>query len=304
MVRHILTILLVISLAMNIFLAVSYHPANPDVAALNDRMTTLEQQNSLLQSRIEEYNISSQNDKAQLDFYRMRLKDTNPFSAPGADAIVGSAELQGPAVMAAVHYTRNGPFVYQQVSENGSMLDISAEVGTGEGRVLVQTKPLMGVVFQDAANTAVHVASQRTGTNLSGSDVIFSINAPAEVPEVDGPSAGALMTILAISAINHRPLNTTITLTGTIDQTGHIGAIGGVIPKAQAAKDAGKTMLLLPQENSQLTTYVERSVNYGGFTARQQVPQNIDAKEYIEKNIGITVNYVGTVADLERIMFT
>jgi hypothetical protein len=298
MARHILAILLAISLAMNIFLAVSYHPANPDVSALNDRVAILERQNSLLQSRIDAYNISSQNDKAQLDLYRMRLQDTNPLSEAA-----GFAELQGPAVMAAVRYTRNGPFVYQQVTENGSMLDISAEVGTGEGRVLVQTKPLMGVVFQDAANTAVFVASQRTGTNLSGSDVIFSINAPAEVPEVDGPSAGALMTILAISAISHRPLNTSITLTGTIDETGHIGGIGGVIPKAQASKDAGKTMMLLPQENSQLTTYKERTVNYGGFTARQRVPLNVDAKEYIEKNIGITVNYVDTIADLERIMF-
>ena len=302
MVRHILTVLLVISLALNIFLAVSYHPVNPDVSALNDRVTTLEQQNSLLLNRIEASNISSQNDRIQLEYYRMRLQDTNPGSASGTDG-AGYAELQGPAVMAAVHYTRNGPFVYQQVTENGSMLDISAEIDSGEGRVLVQTTPLMGVVFQDAANTAVHVASQRTGTNLSGRDVIFSISAPAEVPEVDGPSAGALMTILAISAINHQPLNTTITLTGTIDQAGHVGAIGGVIPKAQAAKDAGKTMILLPRENSQLMTYAERTVNYGGFTARRQVPQNIDAKEYIEKNIGITVNYVDTVTDLERFMF-
>jgi hypothetical protein len=303
MVRHILTVLLAISLAINIFLVVSYHPANPDVAELNDRVSTLERQNSLLQSRIDAYNISSRNDKAQLDSYRMRLQNnTNPPSAPGTGT-TGSAELQGPAVMAAVHYTRNGPFIYQQVTENGSMLDISADVNAGEGRVLVQTKPLMGVVFQDAANTAVSVASQRTGTNLSGSDVIFSINAPAEVPEVDGPSAGALMTILAISAISHQPLNTSITLTGTIDEAGHIGGIGGVIPKAQAAKDAGKTMLLLPQENSQLTTYEERTVNYGGFSARQRVPVNVDAKEYIEKNIGITVSYVDNITDLERIMF-
>ena len=298
MVRHILAILLAISLAMNIFFVVSYHPANQDASVLNDRVATLERENSLLQSRIDAFTLSSQDDRAQLDSYRVRLQNTNSSSGNA-----GFAELQGPAVMAAIHYTRNGPFVYQQVTENGSMLDISAEIGAGEGRVLVQTKPLMGVVFQDAANTAVAVASQRTGTDLSGSDVIFSINAPAEVPEVDGPSAGALMTILAISAINHRPLNISITLTGTIDGTGHVGAIGGVIPKAQAAKDAGKTMILLPQENNQITSYEDRTANYGGFTARQRVPVSIDAKEYIEKNIGITVTYVENITDLERIMF-
>ena len=36
-------------------------------------------------------------------------------------------------------------------------------------------------------------------------------------------------------------------MTGTIDQYGHVGAIGGVIEKAKAAKESGKTLFLLPK---------------------------------------------------------
>ena len=43
-------------------------------------------------------------------------------------------------------------------------------------------------------------------------------------------------------------------------------AIGGAVEKAQAAKEGGKTLFLIPEENSELVAYelVERKI--GGFT--------------------------------------
>lgn len=175
------------------------------------------------------------------------------------------------------------------------MMNISVEIRPGKGRVLVQTTPLMGVVFQDAANTAVYVAQDKTGKDLSGSDVIFSIEAPGEVPEVDGPSAGALMTLLVLSALENQTPRNDVTLTGTIDQYGNVGEIGGVIEKAKAAKENGKSLILLPERNSRLVQYTEKTSNYYGITVIEQVPQIIDAKEYIEKNVGIKVEYVGNI---------
>ena len=137
-------------------------------------------------------------------------------------------------------YERDGPFVTERIEEVGSLLNVSVEIVPGRGRVLVNTTPLMGEVFQDAANTAVYVAQKRTGRNLSASDSIVSIVAEDQVPAVDGGSAGALMTLLMISAIEGTPLDPDVILTGTIDQDGRVGAIGGVIEKASAAKEKGK----------------------------------------------------------------
>jgi len=68
--------------------------------------------------------------------------------------------------------------------------------------VLVQTAPLMGVLFQDAGNTAVLLAENKIGKSLSKSDVIFNINAKNQIPLIEGSSVGALMTLILISAIN------------------------------------------------------------------------------------------------------
>jgi hypothetical protein len=59
----------------------------------------------------------------------------------------GFAEIQAPAVMQKVEYIQDYPFVRQQVVEEGSMINMSVEIRPGEGRVLVQTKPLMGHRF-------------------------------------------------------------------------------------------------------------------------------------------------------------
>lgn len=83
--------------------------------------------------------------------------------------------------------------------------------------------------------------------------MIFSIDAGDKISEVDGPSAGALMTLLAISAIEKHPINGSLAMTGTINSDGHIGSIGKVVAKATAAKDQGKTLFLLPAENQLIT---------------------------------------------------
>jgi predicted S18 family serine protease len=175
---------------------------------------------------------------------------------------------------------------------------MSVEIRPGKGRVLVQTTPLMGVIFQDAANTAVFVAERESGRQLTSSDIIFSITARDEIPGVDGPSAGALMTLLTISAIENTPLNDSITLTGTIDTEGNIGEIGGVLEKAKAAEAGGKSLFLIPRENSELVTYKLVERKFGGFTVVSRQPEIVDAEEYIEKNVGINIEYVDTIDDV------
>jgi predicted S18 family serine protease len=184
------------------------------------------------------------------------------------------------------------------VVQKGSIMNISVEIMRGRGRVLVQTKPLMGVVFQGAANTAVAVAGNRTGFDLSESDVIFSIDSGDTISEVDGPSAGALMALLAISAIEKQPIDESLTLTGTIDSDGNIGAVGGVVAKATAAKENGKTLFLIPAENQLITPPVQLTTGTGIFDIPQQRQQQVDTRDYIGENIGITVRYVKTIDDV------
>ncbi|HEY9206649.1 MAG TPA: S16 family serine protease [Candidatus Methanoperedens sp.] len=298
MKSKILAVLLIISILGNIYLFFLTQPTQRDLQELQNRINSLEKTNVELSKQVNQDNISIQNYVSQLEVYRQRMANLESGLKSTPSNLQGFAELQAPAVMQRIDYIQDYPFVRQQVVEEGSLINISVEIRPGEGRILVQTKPLMGTMFQDAANTAVYVAQNKTGMQLSGSDVIFSIESGKEIPSVDGPSAGALMTLLVISALEKKELKNDMTLTGTIDQYGHVGAIGGVIEKAKAAKEGGKTLMLLSEENSKLVQYTESRRNIAGVTIIQQVPETVDAKQYIEANVGINVEYVDNIDDV------
>jgi hypothetical protein len=297
---RILGILLAISLCANVLLGffLLQETRGGDLAEVSSRMNQLEADNARLSMQLAQDNLTITAYQNQLGLYRQQLQDLTGLLNPSPSGPVGSAVLQGPAVLQQIQQGGNGPFSQGQIIQSGVMLNITAEVRPGEGRVLVDTQPLMGVVFQDAANTAVYVAQNRTEISLAGSDVIFSISAPGQVPAVDGPSAGALLTLLAISAIEKKPLREDVTLTGTIDENGNIGAIGGIPEKARAAKDAGKALLLLPRDNANLVMYTPQTRTYYGFTVIRQVPTTVDAKSYVESAIGEPVQYVDTIDDV------
>ena len=298
-VINILVVLLVVSVLANVFLITSFVPSRQSSASnLVEKTNSLEIENMQLQRQLDQTNLTIQGYSSQLAFYRAKTGSSGSNNQASTLGLTGFASMQAPAVAQHIVQVNRGGYVTQNLVTNGSMMNLSVEIRAGEGRVLVQTKPLMGVVFQDAANTAVSVAQNKTGVNLTSSDVIFSIEAENQIASVDGPSAGALMTLATISALEKRPINQNITLTGTIDKDGHVGAIGGVIEKAQAAKDSGKTLFLLPKENEFLINYNERVANYGGFQVLEQVPVQINAKDYIERNIGINITYVNTIDDI------
>ncbi len=287
----ILGLLLILSLAGNVYLAFIYHPLDdPAEQALLDQTNQLTREVAELSERVNQDNLTIRSYSSQLDTYRKMVTNLQAQLNASISLVEGSAILQGPAVL----QDSTGTIT------QGTMLNISVEIRPGEGRVLVQTKPLMGIVFQDAANTAVFVAQNVTGKSLIGSDVIFSVEAQDQVPAVDGPSAGALMTALAVAALTNQTPDSSVTLTGTIDSGGHVGAIGGVVEKAQAAKDSGKKEILLPYENSQLVKYTETTRKIGRFTYIARSPQVIDAKEYIEQEIGIKVTYVDSIVDIQK----
>lgn len=269
--------MLVLSVIVNVFFLAMYVPSDQiKLSQLNTKLHAISDENSKLQR---ELNLVTSGAEYQ--------EETESY-----------ASLQAPAVSQAVQNEVNGRSIARTVVQRGSIMNLSVEIEPGKGRVMVQTKPLMGVVFQNAANTAIAVAGNKTGFGLSESDVIFSIDAGDKISEVDGPSAGALMTLLAISAIEKQPIDKSLTLTGTISNDGHVGAIGGVVAKASAAKNSGKTRILIPADNQFITPPSSGNIGTGTFTFTQSAQQQVSAKDYIEKNIGINVTYVDTIDDI------
>ena len=174
----------------------------------------------------------------------------------------------------------------------GAVMDIEAVVTAGSGQVHVT-----GIVDEEelgqeghrmrrkstARGSAENVRTLLTamGFRLDGRDV--HINFPGGAP-VDGPSAGAAMALVAISALTDYPVDGISALTGEITVHGAVKAVGGVPDKVAAAKAAGLKRVFVPKENDAETLHAEgiEVVCVSTLTeviAAMLLPQRADAEE-------------------------
>ena len=127
----------------------------------------------------------------------------------------------------------------------GQMILIQVEVEEGSGLVYTTTDPLVGIDTQNSERTAVDIGMAEAGVNSSLYDVMLTMDV-GDTRQVDGPSAGAAMTILIISAVTGRHVRSDFTITGTIEGNGGIGPVGGVPEKVEAAALSGKRLVAVP----------------------------------------------------------
>src|SRR3989338_1821915 len=86
----------------------------------------------------------------------------------------------------------------------GIVGNITVEIQTGKGRVLVDTTPLQGIYTQDSERSAVKVANDITNFDFSNYDVIYNI-VTMSANSVEGPSAGGVMALSTKKAPNTTP---------------------------------------------------------------------------------------------------
>ncbi len=88
-----------------------------------------------------------------------------------------------------------------------------------------------------------------------------------------------------------------MTVTGTIDEDGNIGPVGGILEKAEAAAASGKTLLVLPAKNNNVVERREETQVFGGLRIARQRPVVVDTRTYVEEHFGIRVEYADTLDD-------
>jgi uncharacterized protein len=179
---------------------------------------------------------------------------------------------------------------------NGIVTIIKVEAKPGSGRTLVD---INGILFfvdtQNSIQIAKVVAANLTHARLSDIDLIYSIQTNASV--IEGPSAGAALTILTTAALEGKQLTHNVMITGTVNLDGSIGPVGGITAKANAAKDVGATLFLVPQGQGSQTTYtpVQKCEQIGVITycTTEYKASMID----VSKDLGIQVKEVRNIED-------
>jgi uncharacterized protein len=163
----------------------------------------------------------------------------------------------------------------EQLDENsytGAVSDVVVYTQAGTGHVFVETAPVTGVDFQETARAAVNIAAERAHVNPAQRDFEFVLSVPKGVDAVDGPSAGLPMTIAAYSALTKKPTNQHVYSTGTIETGGTVGDVGGVYWKAEAAAKSGARVILVPYNETVVSTTSPLVTNpTGGVNLQSQL---------------------------------
>ncbi|MBI4021116.1 MAG: hypothetical protein HY369_02650 [Candidatus Aenigmarchaeota archaeon] len=184
------------------------------------------------------------------------------------------------------------------VNEAGTGLVTTVEVSVepGQGRTLTNIDTIFSLAdTQDSILKAREVAEDVTGFDLSAHDLIYTITADASV--IEGPSAGAAITVATIAAIQEQQPNPTVMITGTILPDGRIGKVGQVKEKALAARDHGATIFLIPRGSGlSEDTYVYERVRTCSIIDSVEVCET-SYEKHQKSGLGIEIREVGTIHD-------
>jgi PDZ domain-containing protein len=117
-------------------------------------------------------------------------------------------------------------------------------------------KPAAIGILRDGKASTVEITPEKSGPTVivgigAGMHYTFPFDVNIQLNNVGGPSAGQMFALGIIDKLTPDQLNggQRVAGTGTIDNEGNIGAIGGIRQKMYAARDVGNKWFLAPQVN-------------------------------------------------------
>lgn len=150
----------------------------------------------------------------------------------------------------------------------GDTLSIEVNVMKGKGKFELTGQ--IGDVMKESAKAAISYIRSQTG-NIENLDDNFyetqdiHIHIPEGGVPKDGPSAGITMATAMISALTNIPVDNCVAMTGEITLRGRVLPIGGLKEKLIAAKRAGITKVLVPEDNrrnvAEISTEITKGLN-------------------------------------------
>lgn len=150
-------------------------------------------------------------------------------------------------------------------SVGGDTLQIEVNLMPGKGEFLLTGQ--LGDVMKESAQAGISYI--RSVAEVYGIDEVFfkkhdlHIHIPEGAVPKDGPSAGITMATAMLSAITGRAVKANLAMTGEITLRGRVLPIGGLKEKLLAAKKAGITNILVPNQNRPDVEEIDREITDG-----------------------------------------
>lgn len=130
----------------------------------------------------------------------------------------------------------------------GSAIEIEAVAFKTDkkGNGSIRFNDTAGSMAKDSVFNAASVIRRITNKDIYNYDVHVNVIGGGNV---DGPSAGAAITLCIISALLNKPIKQNIAVTGEISLTGKIKPVGGIHEKIYGARRKGIKLVFIPAEN-------------------------------------------------------
>ena len=158
----------------------------------------------------------------------------------------------------------------------GSTIEIEAAVflAKKKGLGVVRFNDTAGTMAKDSVFNAASVIRSLTDKDIKDYDIHVNVVGGGKI---DGPSAGAAITLCIISSLLNKPIRQDIAITGEISLQGKVKPVGGIFEKIYGARRMGIKLVLIPNDN------------------KNEIPLNID---------DIEVKAVGSIKEIMDIAFS
>ena len=130
----------------------------------------------------------------------------------------------------------------------GSTIEIEAAVfpAKKKGTGVVRFNDTAGSMAKDSVFNAASVIRNLTDKDIKDYDIHVNVIGGGKI---DGPSAGAAITICIISSLLNKPIRQDIAVTGEISLQGKVKPVGGIFEKIYGARRMGIKLVLVPKDN-------------------------------------------------------
>ena len=130
----------------------------------------------------------------------------------------------------------------------GSTIEIESTVfkAKKKGHGTIKFNDTAGSMAKDSVFNAASVIRKITDIDINDYDIHVNVIGGGKI---DGPSAGAAITICIISALTERPIRQDVAITGEISLRGNIKPVGGIFEKIYGARRKGIKLVAIPKDN-------------------------------------------------------
>ena len=130
----------------------------------------------------------------------------------------------------------------------GSTIEIESTVfpAKKKGHGTIKFNDTAGSMAKDSVFNAASVIRKITNMDINDYDIHVNVIGGGKI---DGPSAGAAITVCIISALTDRPIRQDIAITGEISLRGNVKPVGGIFENIYGARRKGIKLVAIPKDN-------------------------------------------------------